>query len=233
MTLVPARRGALAGGIAALILLAGCGGGTTSAPPSPAASDQVVTGTFIGRADDGRTAVAVVAEPAPAGGGERTVRGYLCDGIGGLKDWFPGRTAGNSASITSDSSRASFAVDLAATGATGTATLPDGRSLTFTAPQATGPAGLFDVTLNGTSATGTSTTGQKLAITLGGANGQQTTATVDGAPLRQAKLAPVEGYAENSTEALRVIVLPDGSAVGASKGRPSGSPGYTWSELDS
>ncbi len=57
---------------------------------------------------------------------------------------------------------------MTAAGATGTATLPDGRALTFTAPPASGPAGLFDVTLNGTTATGVSTTGKKIEIVLAG-----------------------------------------------------------------
>jgi hypothetical protein len=228
------HRAAAAAAVAALALLTACGGGASPpAPPAPAAPSaaaaDLVTGTFVGLAGDGRTAVAVVAEPPVAGSTQRTVRAYLCDGIDGLREWFPTDAAGNSATIPSASSTSPFTTTLTAAGATGTATLPDGRALTFTAPPASGPAGLFDVTLNGTTATGVSTTGKKIEIVLAG---NRTTATVDGTPLKSATLAPVQGYQAQGAEPLRVIVLADGRAIGASKGKGSGSPGFTWDMLD-
>ncbi len=214
--------------VAALALVtSACGSAPTAAPsPAPTAAAELVTGTFVGLADDRKTAVAVVAEPAVAGGTDRAVRVYLCDGAGGLREWFPADEAGNSATIASTSSTASVTATLAATGISGTATLPDGRALSFTAPPVSGPAGLFDVTLNGATATGVSTTGQKIEIAL--ASGSRATATVDGTPLKSATLAPVQGYQAQGAEPLRVIVLADGRAIGASKGKGSGSPGYTW-----
>jgi hypothetical protein len=228
---MPARRLSAAAAVAALALLTtACGGAAApTAPPPAAATADLVTGTFVGLAGDGKTAVAVVAEPPAAGGTDRAVRVYLCDGVGGLREWFPADKAGNSATIASTSSPASVTTTLAATGISGTATLPDGRALTFTAAPVSGPAGLFDVTLNGTTATGVSTTGQKIEIAL--APGSRTTATVDGTPLKSATLAPVQGYQAQGAEPLRVIVLADGRALGASKGRDSGSPGITWSDL--
>jgi hypothetical protein len=229
------HRTAAAAAVAALALLTtACGGGPApAAAPAPAAPSaaaaDLVTGAFVGLAADGRTAVAIVAEAPAAGRTERTVRAYLCDGVGGLREWFPTDAAGNSATIPAASSTSTLTTALTAAGATGTATLPDGRALTFTAPPATGPGGLFDVTLNGTTASGVSTTGKKIEIALAGS---RTTATVDGTPLKAATLAPVQGYQASGAEPLRVIVLSEGRAVGASKNKDSGSPAFTWQELD-
>lgn len=227
------HRTAAAAAVAALALLTtACGGSpapaAVPAAPSAAAAD-LVTGTFVGLAADGRTAVAIVAEAPAAGSAGRTVRAYLCDGVGGLREWYPTDAAGNSATIPAASSTSTLTAALTAAGATGTATLPDGRALTFTAPPATGPGGLFDVTLNGTTASGVSTTGKKIEIALAG---NRTTATVDGTPLKAATLAPVQGYQAAGAEPLRVIVLSEGRAVGASKNKDSGSPAFTWQEID-
>jgi hypothetical protein len=236
MTTIRGRGRALllgaAGALAAL--LTACGGEGTAAPPAPAAvaPAAAVTGTFIGLADDGKTAVAIVAEPPAAGAATRVVRAYLCDGVA-LREWYPGAAPGNSASLTSDTSSSTFLTELTADRATGSATLPDGRAVTFTAVPATGPAGLFDITKTADKGSGTSTAGQRIELTYGAETrgaALKVDATVDGRPLPAGKASGFQ-----PAEGARAIVLADGRQFGASKKKPSegGSLGFhnSWEDI--
>jgi hypothetical protein len=227
MTTTRIRMAVLAAVVGGAMVLAGCGGDDDDSgqPAEPAQSSAPVSGTFVGRAEDDKTAVAVVAE---GGGDGRAISVYLCDGRPGLSEWYVGKAEANSATLKSKLSSSTVTTELSADGASGTATLPDGRELAFDVERASGPAGLFDVTLDGNTGTGTSTTGQKLEVAY---DGKEAVPTVDGEQLTAGPLGTFDSTLKGPQE-LRVIVLPDGRAIGASKNRPAGDPGFTWQEID-
>jgi hypothetical protein len=123
-----------------VILLAAALPGLTRAQE---ASPTPFTGeTYVGVTADGQIAVAVVI----GGNGEDAeVRAYLCDGVR-QNTWLTGSRNGDALDLSAESGAAIFATRGEQT-VTGTILSPDGRPLPFIAGRATGPAGLFDVTL--------------------------------------------------------------------------------------
>jgi hypothetical protein len=75
----------------------------------------------------------------------RDVSAYVCNGVD-ISTWFRGQAARNVFELTSADGAWIEAV-LTPEGAAGAFALADGASATFTAPLATGVAGLYDVTL--------------------------------------------------------------------------------------
>jgi hypothetical protein len=145
--------------LAVTVLLSACGGGDKKGVAA-------VAGTFVGKASDGRSLVAVVAAPPASEGQPRKVSVYACDGQQ-VNVWLPGETGANQAELTSQGG-ARATVTLAPNQARGTITLRDGKKLSFTANPAKGAAGLYNVTLApGGSITGSSQTGGRLTARLG------------------------------------------------------------------
>ncbi len=127
----------------ALLVLAGCAGQQQEkgAPP--------VAGHFVGDATPStaeHTFVAIVASSAEEGEDTREVRAYLCDGQQ-ISEWFRGSITGNDLDLTSEDG-AELQGTLTPDSAAGTITLNDGKSLTFTASPAAGPAGLYSLTMS-------------------------------------------------------------------------------------
>jgi hypothetical protein len=81
------------------------------------------------------------------GGARRQVRAYLCDGQS-INEWLnEGSVDGNELNLASEGG-AKLKGSLTTEAATGTITLDDGESFTFTADLAPGVAGLFDVNVS-------------------------------------------------------------------------------------
>jgi hypothetical protein len=121
--------------------------GHRSEAHAQSAPDQVsgeFVGTVVGQA---HLFVAVVADPAPEGAGDRRVRGYLCDGEA-VAEWFVGPVAGNAVELTNEGGLR-FVAQLTEGAATGMITLPSGVILNYEAARAAGlydcVAGLYDV----------------------------------------------------------------------------------------
>jgi hypothetical protein len=92
------------------------------------------------------TFVAIAANSAEEGSDTREVRAYLCDGQQ-ISEWFKGSVTGNDLDLASEDG-ARLKGSLAPEAATGTITLPDSeKSLTFTGKPASGPAGLYNVSI--------------------------------------------------------------------------------------
>src|SRR5215203_1549117 len=111
-----------------------------------------VTGSFVGVAPDAapeeEAFVALVASGTEEEGeAQRQVRAYLCDGQS-INEWFnEGSVEGNELNLRSEGG-ARLEGSLATEAASGTITLDDGESFTFTADLATGAAGLYDVNVS-------------------------------------------------------------------------------------
>jgi hypothetical protein len=214
--------------LVALSLMAGCGGGGAeqqgvsqeeSAPPA--------TGSFVGLAQDEETFVAIVdASPEEEGQEERDVRAYLSDGES-VTEWFTGKAEGNELDLTSEGG-ARLEGNLSTEASTGTITLEDDRTLTYTADLARGVAGLYNVTISeegrvrGTSETGGLLDGQlgeeeetrdeevrPISGTFTSAEGQEVSFGVLGR--------------EADPDEYRWIVLEDGQAMGAEKSARTGT----------
>ncbi len=222
--------------VLAFTLLVGCGGAEQgggqgggqegaqkkeSAPP--------VAGSFVGEipgiAEDvpGNDAfVAVVATSAQES--VRDVRAYLCSG-GAINEWFWGSAEGNKLDLKSDSG-ARLEGRLSPQAATGTITLDDGTSSTFTANLATGIAGLYNVNLLGDGRViGTSETGNQLEGQVADEPDEDglypITATII---VSNGQKQNIEAFAASTEPAeARWVVLPDGrSKGGKTKGTGAG-----------
>ncbi len=154
--------------LVALSLMAGCGGGGAQQGVSQEQSAPPATGTFVGKASDEDAFVAIVAaSPEEEEGQERDFRAYLCDGED-VTEWFTGRAEGNELNLTSEGD-ARLEGNLTTEASTGTITLEEDRTLTYTAELARGVAGLYNVTiLEEGGVRGTSETGGLLEGQLGG-----------------------------------------------------------------
>jgi hypothetical protein len=232
------------GGVSALLALlvlgvVGCAGGggeygggeqggskEEDAPP--------VTGSFVGVAPDatpeGEAFVALVASGTEdEGQAQRQVRAYLCDGQS-INEWFnEGSVEGNELNLTSEGG-ARLEGSLATEAATGTITLNDGESFTFTADLAAGAAGLYDVNisedgdLRGTSEAGGRLEGM-LAHQLGEDGLYPLAATLTAPDGQSVDLVAVSDEHEGGE--YRWIVLEDGEVKGARKNVATGaSSGY-------
>jgi len=230
------------GGVSALLALlvlvvVGCAGGggeygggeqggskEEGAPP--------VTGSFVGVAPDvapeGEAFVALVASGTEEEGeAQRQVRAYLCDGQS-INEWFnEGSVEGNELNLTSEGG-ARLEGSLATEAATGTITLNDGESFTFTADLASGGAGFYDVNISedgdvrGTSEAGGRIEGEVAERPRQEDGSYPLTGTItppNGDPLELALAAP---SAVEDGE-YRWVVLSEGEVKGARKGVATGS----------
>ena len=217
--------------VMALWLVAGCGGGGGEEEGSGVEEGvPLVTGSFVGSAQDEDEAtdafVAIVAaSPKERGQEGRDVRAYLCDGES-ITEWFTSRAQGNELDLISEDG-ALFEGILSAEASTGTITLEDERTLTYTAELASGLAGLYDVTISEEGGvSGTSETGGFLEGQLGEEEQR------DGEELRpiRGSFTSTEGQEaglevlgrEPEPEEYRWIVLEDGQVKGAEKGVAGG-----------
>jgi hypothetical protein len=103
---------------------------------------------LAGLAPDADAFVALVASGTEEEGeAQRQVRAYLCDGQS-INEWFnEGSVEGNELDLRSEGG-ALLEGSLATEAATGTITLDDGESFTFTADLASSVSGLFDVNIS-------------------------------------------------------------------------------------
>jgi len=207
------------------LLVASCGGyqqgseQEKSAPP--------VAGSFVGEVPgiaedvpDNTAFVAVVATGAEEEeGGEREVRAYLCSGEA-INEWFTGSAEGNELDLTSEGG-SRLEANLAPETATGTITLDDGTSSTFTADLATGIAGFYNVTstpdlrIRGTSETGNQLEGQ-VADEPREDGLYPITGTIS---VPDGQTQNIEAIAASTEPAeARWVVLPDGQTKGGRKG---------------
>jgi hypothetical protein len=124
----------------------GSGGG------SKEEGDPPITGNFAGLAPDAapeaEAFVALVATGTEEEGeAQWQVRAYLCDGQS-INEWFnEGSVEGTELDLRAEGGPRLLG-SLASEAATGTITLDDGESFTFTADLASGVAGLYDVNIS-------------------------------------------------------------------------------------
>ena len=227
------------GGALAGVLLVGCGGGGGQEGEAPEESAPPVAGSFVGEVPDTDAFVAVVAVQLEQGEDEREVLVYLCDGRS-IYEWFKGSAAGNDEfSLTatdwepSQEGGAEVETVLTPEAATGTFTLPDGRSLPFEAAPATGVAGLYQATfLSDGRLSGTSERGGQLDARVAGEDESgifRITGTVtgpDGESVPFEFLLQTDGRYPDPGGEFRAIVLPDGQSRG--KGKPAGGTGFSY-----
>ncbi len=130
--------------LALWLLVAGCGGGGGggSQQQEEQKATPPVTGNFVGEAPEEDAFVALVAaSPEEEEGQERDVRAYLCDGES-ISEWFTGTAEGNELDLTSEGGGgARLEGNLSAEASTGTITLEDDQTLTYTAELARGGQG--------------------------------------------------------------------------------------------
>ena len=219
--------------LAILLLLAvvGCaggggeyGGGEQGGPKEEGAPP--VTGSFVGVVPDADAFVALVATGTEEEGeAQRQVRAYLCDGQS-INEWFnEGSVEGNELNLSSEGG-ARLEGSLATEAATGTITLDDGESFTFTADLATGAAGLYDVNISEDGdVRGTSENGGRLegmvAHELGEDGLYPVAATLSAPDGQSVDLVAVSDEHEGGE--YRWIVLEDGGVKGARKNVATGS----------
>ncbi len=220
------RRAVLVLAVVALALLAGCGGGgggqaaggqqQQGEEGEQQAAEPVVAGSFVGKADPSEHAfVAIVAGEAEEGAEGRDVRVYMCDPAREINEWFWGTVTGNTLDLTSEETGAKLSGELTAEAATGTVTLDDGRSFSFTANPATGFSGLYAVSVSSDgSFTGASETGGRVEGEFGPEG------SVDAQ--HAAQVVDEGGHAVTGT-----LTAPDGEArefeIGAGTFRPGGA----------
>ena len=209
-----------------LVIAVGCGGGSAEQEGSKEEGAPPVTGSFVGVAPDAASEaeafVALVASGTEEEGeAQRQVRAYLCDGQS-INEWFnEGSVEGTELNLTSEGG-ARLEGSLATEAATGTITLDDGESFTFTADLAPGVAGLFDVNISEDGdVRGTSENGGRLegmvAHELEGEGGLYPVSGIVTAPDGQTLVLKLVALSAEAGE-YRWIVLPEGEARGGPKG---------------
>jgi hypothetical protein len=178
--------------------------------------------------------VAVVAAPAKEGQQQRDVNVYVCDGDG-INEWLPGSVTGENFKLVSDDGDAEVTGKLTRSGVTGTVELPNGKSLDFQAKPATGPGGLYAITvrpdgrMTGTSSTGGELQGRVAKAPSGG--GYRFTGVLRNAQ-RQRFTLDFKGVRQQPTGDFRWIVASDGEVLGDRKGkRTEGSGGAFVNDL--
>ena len=210
-----------------LLVIVGCGGGGGQQGGSKEEGAPPVTGNFAGLAPDADAFVDLVASGTEEeeGQAQRQVRAYLCDGQS-INEWFnEGSVEGNELDLRSEGG-ASLEGSLATEAATGTITLEDGESFTFTADLASDVAGLYDVNisedgqLRGISENGGRLEGM-VAHQLGEDGLYPVAATITAPDGQTLELVAVSDEDEGGE--YRWIVLEDGEVKGARKGVATGS----------
>jgi hypothetical protein len=219
--------------VLALWTTAGCGGSGGEYGGSPQQEQKAAppaTGTFVGEASDEDAFVAIVATSPEEEGQERDVRAYLCDGEG-VTEWFTGRAEGNELNLTSEGD-ALLEGNLSTEASTGTITLEEDRTLTYTAELARGVAGLYNVTISEEGRVrGTSETGGLVEGQLGGEaemRGEEARLIIGTFTSAEGQEVGLEVFGrEPDADEYRWIVLEDGEAKGARKGaRPGPTSGF-------
>jgi hypothetical protein len=216
--------------VLALWITAGCGGSGGEYGGSPQQEQKAappVTGSFVGEAPDEEAFVAIVAAGPEEEGQERDVRAYLCDGES-VTEWFTGRADGNELDLTSEGD-ARLEGNLSTEASTGTITLDDDRTLTYTAELARGVAGLYNVTISeegrvrGTSETGGLLEGQLVGEVERG-DEEEVRPIIGTFISAEGQEVGFEVFGrEPDPDEYRWIVLEDGEAKGAKKGARTGS----------
>jgi hypothetical protein len=144
------------------VVAAGCGG---DGDRENDAAERPVDGTFVGKVSGTKAFVAVVASPAVRGRDRRDVTVYVTDGRR-ISESLAGSVERNRFQVASDDRDAQADGTLGRAAVAGTIELPGGGTARYRAVPATGPAGLYDLTvsrrgkLSGASATGVGLTGQ-------------------------------------------------------------------------
>ncbi len=218
----------------ALWLLVGCGGGQKEGAQeggAPEEGAEPVTGEFVGKASGQDAHVAIVAMEGDAAG-ESEVIGYICNGPGGLDEWFWGLASENTVDLESEDGGAHLQATLNEEGAEGTIELADGESVSFvTARTGDGPEGLYQLTLSPDGEVlGTSWSDKRLESEIppegtGPVTGEVILPDGSSIPL---EYSPGAGVRINDAGELRAIILPDGSRRGSKTKRTGGTnTGYT------
>ena len=127
-------------GFVAALMLAACGDDDEESVESRAPAP--VSGHFIGKTADGRTAVAVLAEGR---GSARKVSAYVSDGRRSA-EWFTSTTRANGLTLPSQDKDAKVRLELTTGRASGTISL-SGKSLPFSAQSRTAGEGLYLATI--------------------------------------------------------------------------------------
>lgn len=198
--------------------LAACGGSDDKAP--------LVAGSFVGAIPNTELYIAVVAAKPTDGQGERAVRVYVCDGKS-INEWFPGR-GDDKFEITSATGKSSVDAALEQDAASGTLDLPDGSSVSFQAPRATGIAGLFasmlfpDGTVRGSSETGVRLEGKRVSRQPDASGRFKATGTYIQPNGKTTPWVTFSRIAFPTGQAIesRIVVLADGSRRGGFKKLP-------------
>jgi hypothetical protein len=126
--------------LALWLLVTGCAGSQEGAPP--------VVGEFVGKAS-AQDAYVALSSVEGSSANEAEVTAYVCNGPGGLAEWFTGTATDDSLDLVSNSGNAHLRATLEEDGATGTVDLPDGETVSVeTYSSAMGPAGLSELTLD-------------------------------------------------------------------------------------
>lgn len=168
---------------------------------------------YIGLAEDDLTSVAIVV------GDDGQARAYLCDGRG-VSSWLLGSASAGSLALHAEDG-ATLTGRRAGDRVSGTATLPRGEELAFSAEIAAGVAGLYEATLDDEGRlAGTATDGRRIvgAVTVvRGTAGEVLVfagliETPDGTVRAVAAVVNGEGGSD-----VRLIVQADGSVVGSSR----------------
>ena len=181
--------------------------------------------TFLGETSDPETVVAlVVAEPAT--NGRREARAYVCDGKT-INGWFnQGEVDGEAIALTSPDG-GQLEGTFSPARISGTITLGTDEPMTFEAMPATGPGGLYNLTVrpdgsfSGTSATGNRVEG-KIAREPREDGNFQTVVEVIMPDGERVTFDKVHSTSTQDGEH-RMIVLPNGRIRGASQGTTGGT----------
>ncbi len=193
------------------------------------AQEESFTGSFVGDLievidDNSRVGafLALVAQEPEDGAGQPEVRAYLSDGRS-ISEWFnEGSVEGVEFDLTSDGGAqllGSLKQDVDSSWVSGQIFLADGTVLGFSAPPATGIAGLYDVSISGSELSGTSEGGGRLEGRLGD------TPQEDGLYPVAGIITPADGFPQDfqafatpdASGELRFIVLEDGRIQGGPK----------------
>ena len=159
--------------LAAALMLGACGGDDDEQAREQAT--RPVSGHFIGKAADNRTAVAVLAERE---GSARKVSVYVSDGKR-TAELFTSRTTANAVTLASDDKDAEVRLELTRALASGKVEL-SGRSLAFRAPPRTAGEGLYLATVTERGYSARSPSGIRLTARHAGATSKSVARFPDG-----------------------------------------------------
>jgi hypothetical protein len=209
--------------VPALALLAGCGGGSDDAGDKEA---KPVAGTFAGKVPKTDAFVSVAAAPVTKGQAGRDVTVFVCDAKR-LCEWFSGSANGNDFVARSDARGDEAKGKLTDKAVSGTIKLSGGKTLRYSAKQATATSGLYDLKvasngkLSGASEAGVGVTGESTLPEPG-------TGTLKLADGRRLEFAATKSSSKTTPRLgkgqARVVILADGELAGVAT-NPKGADG--------